>query len=307
MSDELKVFNKLQQFIPLYGNKSFSISVKTCSEICLTLAKTPNANDEMYDITIRGGSDGNVLVKKRGTNCDDGSEICEVDILEFCHLTISFEDKILKVGYKGLNSPFLSHSVSQSFYLNFVGIGCDETGTWVLDPLYTKKPIEFWTTKERSYLFFRLSRSKKFFFQVRCSQDVQLALTEAADTIDPIYEIIIGGWGNTKSVIRKNRLKTVACVLTPNILSEEKFLEFSISFENNIIEVCTRSCIGQRHFLMSYKARQLPNFLFLGVRTGPKTTGYWKISGACEMRLSGNYTACEEIFEQIKKITTSNE
>lgn len=53
-------------------------------------------------------------------------------------------------------------------------------------------------------------------FRVRAPNDGHIALTTAAAEVDPMYEIFIGGWGNSKSIIRKNRTKPeVAEVPTP--------------------------------------------------------------------------------------------
>lgn len=53
-------------------------------------------------------------------------------------------------------------------------------------------------------------------FRVRSPNDAHIALTTAAAEVDPMYEIFIGGWGNSKSIIRKNRTKPeVAEVPTP--------------------------------------------------------------------------------------------
>lgn len=67
-------------------------------------------------------------------------------------------------------------------------------------------------------------------FRVRAPNDAHLALTTAAAECDPMYEVFIGGWGNTKSVIRKNRSKPdVAEAETPGILNPDEFRGFWVS------------------------------------------------------------------------------
>jgi hypothetical protein len=40
-------------------------------------------------------------------------------------------------------------------------------------------------------------------FKAKTSNDIHVAISDAAMTKDPMYEIVIGGWGNTKSAIRR--------------------------------------------------------------------------------------------------------
>lgn len=42
------------------------------------------------------------------------------------------------------------------------------------------------------------------FFKASAKNDIHIGLSDAMMTKDPMYEIVIGGWGNTKSVIRRN-------------------------------------------------------------------------------------------------------
>jgi hypothetical protein len=40
-------------------------------------------------------------------------------------------------------------------------------------------------------------------FKALAEQDIHIAISDAAETKDPMYEIVIGGWSNTKSAIRR--------------------------------------------------------------------------------------------------------
>uniref|UniRef100_A0A1B0AZG3 Farnesoic acid O-methyl transferase domain-containing protein n=1 Tax=Glossina palpalis gambiensis TaxID=67801 RepID=A0A1B0AZG3_9MUSC len=110
-----------------------------------------------------------------------------------------------------------------------------------------------------SHLFFRLSKANMFHFQMRCTQDARLAFAKTPEAIDPIYEIIIDGWGNTKSAIWKNDFKTVV-VSTSNILNGGKFPEFSIRIQNSTIDMCRVYSDVVTPF-MSHKEKELPLLL----------------------------------------------
>lgn len=42
---------------------------------------------------------------------------------------------------------------------------------------------------------------------VRCPHNAHIALTSGANDTSPMYEILLGGWDNTASVIRYNKEK----------------------------------------------------------------------------------------------------
>ncbi len=42
-----------------------------------------------------------------------------------------------------------------------------------------------------------------FFFTANAGNDIHIAISDTAATNDPMYEIVIGGWSNTQSAIRR--------------------------------------------------------------------------------------------------------
>lgn len=71
-------------------------------------------------------------------------------------------------------------------------------------------------------------------FQVRGPADANILLSDET-TAEP-WQIIIGGWNNGRSVIRKSIYNEVAAADTPNMLSTSEFRSFWISWAGSTIE-----------------------------------------------------------------------
>jgi len=99
---------------------------------------------------------------------------------------------------------------------------------------------EISTGEEKEYLIYPLdSKSKNTLtFDVKCKNDAHIALLSSNAVDSPMIEIFIGGWANTKSVIRFNQTKPEkAEVDTPDIVSDEEYRRFWVTFKKNVIEV----------------------------------------------------------------------
>lgn len=72
-------------------------------------------------------------------------------------------------------------------------------------------------------------------FRVRAPNDAHLALCGEPNETQPIIEVFIGGWGNTKSVIRYNKTKPeVAECGTPDILSPNEYRGFWVRVTDGV-------------------------------------------------------------------------
>ncbi|GLV45926.1 uncharacterized protein CBL_11723 [Carabus blaptoides fortunei] len=96
-------------------------------------------------------------------------------------------------------------------------------------------PVECSTADKLEYQFHPNSSGFQQ-FRVRASNDAHLALTNGPGESDPMYEIFIGGWGNTKSVIRRNRTKPEKIEAeTPGILNGDEFRGFWVRWGNGSV------------------------------------------------------------------------
>lgn len=99
---------------------------------------------------------------------------------------------------------------------------------------------EIITGEEREYRVCPLESKTQttLTFDVKCKNDAHIALL-SSDAIDtPMIEIFIGGWSNTKSVIRFNQTKPEKAEEdTPAIVCDEEYRRFWVTFKKNVIEV----------------------------------------------------------------------
>ncbi|XP_025829408.1 C3 and PZP-like alpha-2-macroglobulin domain-containing protein 8 [Agrilus planipennis] len=135
-------------------------------------------------------------------------------------------------------------------------------------------PIEVETPDELKYNFLP-NISGQFQFRVRAANDAHIALTTEAAETDPMYEVFIGGWGNSKSIIRKNRSKPdVAEVPTPGILNAGEFRGFWVRWRNGTISVGNE---GESQPFLSWTDSENIPISYVGICTGWGASGKWII------------------------------
>lgn len=89
--------------------------------------------------------------------------------------------------------------------------------------------------------------------------------------------MFIGGWGNSKSVIRRNRTKPeVAEADTPGILDAGDFRGFWVRWDSGIVSAGRE---GEAIPFLSYQDPEPFPVGFVGVCTGWGASGTWKIEG----------------------------
>lgn len=119
------------------------------------------------------------------------------------------------------------------------------------------------------------ARDGQFNFKIRSPNDAHIALSTVSSETDPIVEVFIGGWGNTKSVIRRNRTKPDRVeVPTPGILDAGEFRGFWVRWYNGTITVGRE---GDAAAFMTWDDPEPFPIQYVGVCTGWGAAGTWKI------------------------------
>ncbi|XP_018313269.1 uncharacterized protein [Mycetomoellerius zeteki] len=116
-------------------------------------------------------------------------------------------------------------------------------------------------------------------FRIKAPNDAHIALTTGPQEGDPMYEVFIGGWNNSKSVVRKNRAKPeVAETETPDILNGDEYRGFWIRWDNGVLTVGKE---GESNPFLSYADPEPFGIGYFGVCTGWGATGEWLIEAIC--------------------------
>jgi len=126
------------------------------------------------------------------------------------------------------------------------------------------------------YQFFPVT-SGSLFFKVKAANDAHIALSPAPTEGTPLIEIMIGGWGNTKTAIRKDRTKPdKALVDTPGILSAGELRGFWVRWANGNIAVGRE---GEAQPFASWDDPEPFGIGYYGICTGWGATGEWIVEG----------------------------
>ncbi|XP_011504091.1 PREDICTED: C3 and PZP-like alpha-2-macroglobulin domain-containing protein 8 isoform X2 [Ceratosolen solmsi marchali] len=133
------------------------------------------------------------------------------------------------------------------------------------------------TDNKLEYRFYPVN-GRQIQFRIKAPNDAHIALTTGPNESDPMWEVFIGGWNNSKSVVRKNRTKPdVIEVNTPNILSADELRGFWIRWNDGEITVGME---GEQSSFLSYTDPEPFEITHFGVCTGWGASGEWLIEDA---------------------------
>ncbi|CAH0559909.1 unnamed protein product [Brassicogethes aeneus] len=136
------------------------------------------------------------------------------------------------------------------------------------------------TPKENSfnYTFLGLD-SDHFSFEVEATNDVHVGLFTKTEATPPWYEIVIGGWSNTKSVIRKDKTDEHGYIVvtsqTLGILDPKKPNKFWVRISKRTIACGFKG--DPDPFIAWRESDALPDITYVGFHTGFGSTGKWKV------------------------------
>ncbi|XP_071526709.1 uncharacterized protein [Panulirus ornatus] len=128
-------------------------------------------------------------------------------------------------------------------------------------------------TDENKEYRFRDIGGKSLRFRVKTAHDAHIALTSDAEETDPMVEVFIGAWEGAASAIRFKKADDLAKVDTPDILNEEEYREFWITFDNDEVRV------GKAGDWEPFMVSPIPEpfqITHYGYSTGWGAVGWWQ-------------------------------
>ncbi|XP_043254889.1 uncharacterized protein LOC122398776 isoform X5 [Colletes gigas] len=148
----------------------------------------------------------------------------------------------------------------------YTDLGCHLRSLFLPSALNTDDKLE--------YRFYPAA-TRQLQFRVKAANDAHVALTTGPQDSQPMYEVFIGGWGNSKSVIRKNKSKPdVAEADTPGILSNDEFRGFWIRWDDDALSVGKE---GEASAFLTYTDSEPLTVSHFGLCTAWGASGEWLI------------------------------
>ncbi|CAG2214236.1 CSMD [Mytilus edulis] len=116
-------------------------------------------------------------------------------------------------------------------------------------------------------------------FKVKANNDAHLALLSSANENDPLYEIVIGGWGNTKSVIRDKKQGDPKATHLGEVLNPNEYQTFYVTWKDGNIRVEDENNVKLMEWTDTTDPLRITN---VGISTGFGASGDWQFPYACQ-------------------------
>lgn len=127
-----------------------------------------------------------------------------------------------------------------------------------------------------STLGITISENNFINFKIKACNDVHVALISGNTENDPLYEIVIGGWKNTKSVLRTGKQANTAATDEGDFLICSEYKEFWISWDNITINIGRGDVFDDDTIFLTWSnADGLRTIINIGVYTAFGSTGEW--------------------------------
>ncbi|KAI8519677.1 hypothetical protein Bbelb_029340 [Branchiostoma belcheri] len=195
-------------------------------------------------------------------------------------------DGTISVGKGGVSQPFMSWRDPNPIRVSYAGYstGWGATGRWKFcsneDPGCSQKATD--TTYRYRWDLPQLTGTR-FTFQVSANNDAFIGLSPENHDVTNMYEIVIGGWSNTKSAIRRRKQgESRALVSTPGIISPTEYRTFWINLAPDGTISVGKGGVSQP--FMSWRDPNPIRVSYAGYSTGWGATGRWKFCSNEEAR-----------------------
>ncbi|CAH1267833.1 CPAMD8 [Branchiostoma lanceolatum] len=132
----------------------------------------------------------------------------------------------------------------------------------------------------------------RFTFEVQANNDAHVALSSQSQDMDDMYEIVIGGWSNTQSVIRRSKQgNNHATASTSGINSPTEYRTFWITWSSDGTIAVGRG--GETQPFMQWTDPDPLPIAYAGYTTGWGSTGRWKFCHTARPAETGMQSSVE--------------
>ncbi|XP_063442458.1 uncharacterized protein LOC134722762 [Mytilus trossulus] len=281
----------LYKYIPLTDNgiamgnpvrQSISFKVKANNDAHIALMSSNNPNDPLYEIVLGGWGNTHSVIRDRKQGARQlavyPGQVLNAN--EFRTFTIKWSNARIRVEDESGKKLMEWTDTTNPYTIRNIGIctGWGSIGIWSFPCQDCQVPI---IKTPNLYRYIPLTDNdiamgnpvrQSIRFKVKANNDAHVALMSSNNPNDPLYEIVLGGWGNTQSVIRDRKQGRQLAVYRGQVLNSNEFRTFTIKWSNARIRVEDES--GKK--LMEWTDTTNPYTIRnIGICTGWGSTGIW--------------------------------
>ncbi|KAJ2947697.1 hypothetical protein O0L34_g9466 [Tuta absoluta] len=280
---ELKTENNVEYQMYPVASGFMRFSVRAPKDAHLALTTGPQEADPIYEIIVGGWNNTKSVIRKSKV---DKKEVATRDILnagEFRDFVVRWDGGVIGVHHEGEQEAFMSWEDPEPFPITHVGFctGWGATGSWNFE-----NGDKFDTPDQLEYIF-RPVMNGYFDFDYCGPDSCDICLTSSPGEEQPMYEVILGGWENTKSVILNKQKPVKGPLSTPGITSPDKFKKFLLEWNNG--RVTLRDRMVNEMILDWTDPAPLP-VAYFGVRSGYGAPAQWRVNHYFETTAPPNVT-----------------
>ncbi|KAL0901795.1 hypothetical protein ABMA27_006967 [Loxostege sticticalis] len=237
------------------------------------LSNGPKASNPMYEIIIGGWENTKSVIRKNKINKREVETPGITNENEFRRFWVRWDGNEIGVGRDLEAEPFMSYADPEAFPITFVGVGTGwgASGIWKFED-----GTEIFTPDSQDKIEYKFAPVSGGYleFEYRGPHNAHICLASGPAEKEPMFEIILGGWDNTKSAIRYRRESPDKVILsTPGLVDPMHYKRFDIHWTNN--RVLVRD--GSAKVLMEWQSPVMFPITHFGLRTGYGARGHWRI------------------------------
>eukprot|EP00729_Bicosta_minor_P006823 gene6823-3689_t len=158
--------------------------------------------------------------------------------------------------------------------------------------------------KNYNHLDLNIENGNAVVFTVRAANDAHLGFFSGSKANTEVYEIVISGWDNTESAVRKCKAcKNQVSVASRGLLSNSEARPFWASAVDGLVIFGAGNTVGE-NVLMKWQDPEHHQVESVGVMTGWGSGGVWKV---CNVETTSTTTTTTTLCEGCTSTTTTTE